>query len=151
MPRFAAEDPLVPHYLAYLDSSAASVVSLFRALAEPGGAPLLVHCTAGKDRTGAAVMLLLDALGVERSAIVADYAAGADEIAAVFDTLIALPSYGARLAALPAEVRATTPETAERYLQQLDDRFGGVNAWLREAGLRDEELDAVRLQLTEPV
>ena len=36
---------------------------------------MLVHCTAGKDRTGVAIALLLDAVGAERDAVVADYAA----------------------------------------------------------------------------
>jgi protein tyrosine/serine phosphatase len=149
VPRFATGDSLVSHYLGYLGSSVGSVLRLFRALAEPDGLPALLHCTAGKDRTGAAVILLLDALGVEREAIVEDYAAGADEIAAVFETLIALPSYGARLAALPAEARNTEPETAQRYLEALDEQFGGVHAWLRAAGLRDDELEALNDRLTE--
>jgi protein-tyrosine phosphatase len=38
-----------------------------------GGTPLLVHCTAGKDRTGVMVAILLMALGVPRELIIADY------------------------------------------------------------------------------
>ena len=38
-----------------------------------GGAPLLIHCTAGKDRTGFAVAMLLHALGVSRDEIERDY------------------------------------------------------------------------------
>jgi protein-tyrosine phosphatase len=112
---------LFPHYLGYLGSSVDSVLRLFRALAEPEGVPALLHCTTGNDRTGAAVILLLDAIGVERAAIVEDYVAGAAEIAAVFDTLKA-----------------------------LDKKFGGVRAWLRAAGFGDDELVALLDQLTEP-
>lgn len=36
---------------------------------------VLIHCTAGKDRTGVAVPLLLDAVGTDRASVVADYAA----------------------------------------------------------------------------
>ena len=35
----------------------------------------LVHCTAGKDRTGVAIALLLLAVGADRDAVLADYAA----------------------------------------------------------------------------
>jgi protein-tyrosine phosphatase len=35
--------------------------------------PMLVHCTAGKDRTGVVVALFLDLLGVPRPVIVEDY------------------------------------------------------------------------------
>src|SRR5262245_55729960 len=35
--------------------------------------PLLVHCAAGKDRTGVAIAVLLRALGVPRDIVTADY------------------------------------------------------------------------------
>lgn len=46
---------------------------VLRLLAEPGGTPLLFHCTAGKDRTGWAAALLLTALGVDRDTVFDDY------------------------------------------------------------------------------
>lgn len=46
---------------------------IFQALAA-GEVPLLFHCAAGKDRTGLAAALVLHCLGVERAAILADYA-----------------------------------------------------------------------------
>jgi protein-tyrosine phosphatase len=54
------------------------MASMFEAIASGWGAPLLIHCHIGKDRTGIATALLLAALGVEREAIAADYAATAD-------------------------------------------------------------------------
>jgi hypothetical protein len=149
VPVFRETDPLVPHYLGYLPSSEKSILAMLRALSDPGAGPTLIHCTAGKDRTGAAVILLLDAIGTDRASIVADYAAGKDEIAAVFDTLIALPSYGERLSALSAEARNTEPETAERYLAALDAQFGGARGWLRSVGFGDDELAALHERLTE--
>jgi rhodanese-related sulfurtransferase len=151
VPRFGGDDPLVTHYVGYLGSSADSIVRLFRAMAEPDGVPVLVHCTAGKDRTGVAVALILEALGVDRAATVADYAAGSDEIASVFDRLIALPTYGARLAALPAEAKNTEPRTLARFLAVVDEKFGGVRAWLTGHGLSEQDIDALRSRLTEPV
>lgn len=38
-----------------------------------GDAPLVFHCTAGKDRTGFAAALLLSALGVPRAVVMQDY------------------------------------------------------------------------------
>jgi hypothetical protein len=151
IPDFGDTDPLVPHYLGYLGSSQPAILAMFRALADPDAGPALLHCTAGKDRTGAAVMMLLDAIGVERSAIVADYAAGKEQIAAVFETLVALPSYGERIAAMPAEAKNTEPDTAERFLAALDERFGGIRTWLRDAGFGANELAALRDRLTDPV
>lgn len=51
---------------------APSFRSFFQALIE-GHVPAIVHCTAGQDRTGLAVSLLLTALGVDRDTIHADY------------------------------------------------------------------------------
>lgn len=45
----------------------------FRVLANAGAAPLLFHCSAGKDRTGYAAALFLAALGVDCETIFADY------------------------------------------------------------------------------
>ncbi|MFD7643038.1 tyrosine-protein phosphatase [Kitasatospora sp. NPDC059795] len=47
--------------------------TVLRLIAEADGAPVLFHCTAGKDRTGWTAALLLTALGVDREAVLADY------------------------------------------------------------------------------
>jgi protein-tyrosine phosphatase len=44
-----------------------------RVLATPGTLPVVVHCSAGKDRTGLAVALVLAVLGVDEETIIADY------------------------------------------------------------------------------
>jgi protein-tyrosine phosphatase len=50
------------HYLGYLRPSAATVVSVMMLLAD-SEAPAIVHCAAGKDRTGVMAALLLGAVG----------------------------------------------------------------------------------------
>ncbi|MFJ5230430.1 tyrosine-protein phosphatase [Kitasatospora sp. NPDC088391] len=47
--------------------------TVLRLIAEADGAPVLFHCTAGKDRTGWTAALLLTALGVDRESVLADY------------------------------------------------------------------------------
>jgi protein-tyrosine phosphatase len=51
----------------------ARFAAVLRVIAEADGAPVLFHCTAGKDRTGWTAALLLTALGVPREAVLADY------------------------------------------------------------------------------
>ncbi len=58
----------------------------------PDGATL-VHCAAGKDRTGVVVALALAEVGVTREAIVADYAASAERIEAIFARLRGSTTY----------------------------------------------------------
>ncbi|WP_434317139.1 tyrosine-protein phosphatase [Leifsonia sp. P73] len=51
------------------------VVTALREIADTGEEAVVVHCTAGKDRTGIVVALALLAVGVDRDLVVADYAA----------------------------------------------------------------------------
>ncbi len=59
--------PVVSSYLRYLTRRPDSIVAALRAIAEPDGATL-VHCAAGKDRTGVVVALALTVVGVPRRA-----------------------------------------------------------------------------------
>ncbi len=59
-----AADNLVEDYMRQIDVNAASVVEALRLIADPANRPVVVHCTAGKDRTGIVVAMLLDILGV---------------------------------------------------------------------------------------
>src|SRR5262249_45601633 len=59
-------------YLGYLDERADSIIEALRLIASSPGATI-VHCAAGKDRTGTVVALALTEVGVTRDAIIADY------------------------------------------------------------------------------
>ena len=59
-------------YRAFVHDNAARFATLFEHLLE-SDAPLVFHCTAGKDRTGWAAALLLTALGVDEEQIMEDY------------------------------------------------------------------------------
>ena len=64
----------VEHYLDYLRLAAPRVVAALDLLASPGASPALFHCAAGKDRTGVLAAIVLEMNGVEREAIIADFA-----------------------------------------------------------------------------
>ena len=59
-------DPVCGHYLGYLEDRPDQVVGALRSIAAAQGAAL-VHCAAGKDRTGVVVALVLTAAGVAPS------------------------------------------------------------------------------------
>ena len=77
-------DPLLRAYLGYLVDRTENVVHAVRLLGRPDAGPTLVHCAAGKDRTGVLLALVLDAVGVEREAVIADYALSAQHVEAMF-------------------------------------------------------------------
>jgi protein tyrosine/serine phosphatase len=116
-------------------------VTALRRLAEPDGTPSLVHCSAGKDRTGVLVAMLLDAAGVSRDAIVADYAATDLRMARVLERLAAMPQYTQLAAQTPAMLLAAHAATMDRFLDRLHSDFGGAAQWFLAAGVSPDELN----------
>ena len=132
-------------YLGFLAERGDSVLAALRMIAHREGATL-VHCTAGKDRTGTVVALALADVGVERSAIVADYAASADHFDALMTRLAA--STGRRELALAAAVKHRPKAiTMERFLDALSEEAGGVRPWLAAHGWTEDDHAALQRKL----
>ena len=136
----------VNSYLRYLSERPDSVVAALRLMATTHGATV-VHCAAGKDRTGVVVAVALDEIGVDRSAIVADYADSSERTAEIVARLAATPVYAPDLVGKTVDSHAVRPQTMEGFLAELDARFGGAAGWLREQGWRDDDHDALARQL----
>jgi protein-tyrosine phosphatase len=137
------ESRIVRAYLGYLERRPDSIVAAVRTIAATPGA-ILVHCAAGKDRTGVVVALALDAAGVSRSVILADYLATGERMDLIIDRLASSATYRTQM--LEADRDELTPKSAtlERVLERVDEQFGGAAGWLLEHGLTDVELDALR-------
>jgi protein-tyrosine phosphatase len=143
-----ADNPSIGYYLGYLRDRPDSVVAALRALAAPDGSGVtVVHCAAGKDRTGVVVALALSAVGVPRPAVVADYVATGERLDAVLDRLRASPTYVADLDDKPADVHRPRARTMERFLEVLDERFGGPVGWLESAGFGPADVARLRSRL----
>lgn len=143
------EPPAVRAYTSYLRRRPDSVVGTVRTIARADGA-VLVHCAAGKDRTGVLVALALDAAGVDRSRIVADYLATRQRIDAIVARLVNSSTYRAELEGHDPQQHAPTVGTMERVLELVDERFGGSAAWLTGHGLSDQDLQRLRHRLAPP-
>lgn len=137
---------VVEAYLRYLTDRPDSLVASIRAIADAEGA-VLVHCAAGKDRTGVVVALALDAIGVDRAVIVDDYLATAERIDAIIGRLVSSPTYRSELEGHDPQGHAPLPGTLERVLQRIDDRHGGSAQWLSAHGVTDAELDRLARRL----
>jgi protein-tyrosine phosphatase len=141
------ETPTVRAYLGYLQRRPDSIVEALRAIATADGATL-VHCAAGKDRTGVVVAFALAAAGAVPEAIAADYLTTADNIDAIVARLAATSTYGVEVRVEDTADHAPQPGAMERVLQLVDRDHGGVEAWLTEHGLSDDELTKLRDRLT---
>ena len=140
------DDAMCGHYLGYLENRPDEVIEALRSIATAPGAAI-VHCAAGKDRTGVLVALTLTAAGVEPAAIVADYAASNDRLAAIVERLSRSRMYGAGVTKVPLQAHAPRAETMQAFLEQLDAKHGGVEAWAAGHGLTDGEFTRLRAKL----
>jgi protein-tyrosine phosphatase len=141
-----AEPPAVRSYLGYLGDRGDNVVAALRALAAADGASI-VHCAAGKDRTGVVVALSLAVAGVPHEEIVADYAMSAEVIDALVAKLATSPTYAEDMERRDVDSHAPRAETMTRVLELLDERFGGAAGWLTTHGFGAEEQAALRARL----
>jgi protein-tyrosine phosphatase len=143
------ESSVVQAYMSYLRRRPDSVVGTVRTIARAGGA-VLVHCAAGKDRTGVLVALALDAAGIDRETIVGDYLATERRIDAIVARLVGSSTYRAELEGHDPQQHAPVVGTMERVLGLVDERFGGSAAWLAAHGLGDQDLERLRRRLRPP-
>lgn len=131
---------LADRYADLAETGAAGLGEAVGLIADETAAPVLVHCVAGKDRTGIVCGLTLAVLGVPDTHIAADYALSteaAERFQAWFN------STGKQVR--PGLPPLTTPaEAMTLFLAELRHRHGSVEGYLRHAGLTDAELAALR-------
>lgn len=144
-----ADDP-TPHaglegmYKHVLDARGPQLADVVHALLADGGLPVVIHCAAGKDRTGVTIALLLDLCGVPREIVVDDYAQSAQHFLGPANHIE------------PDDWRHNSlvvdspPEFMEGALAHLDEAHGGPRALLRRHGVTDAEMDRLVELLTEP-
>ena len=140
------DNPTCGHYLGYLEDRPGQVVAALRTIGRCDGAAL-VHCAAGKDRTGVVVALALTAAGVRPEAVVSDYAASAERLDAVLDRLRGSRTYSDDVSSKPAVSLQPKAETMAAFLEQMRSRHGGVTSWLTGHGFTADELGLLRSRL----
>ncbi len=135
------------YYLGYVEDQPANLASALRVLADPASGPTVVHCAAGKDRTGTVVALALSLVGVTRTAVVADYVASAERVAAVLTRLQASASYGAELADKTVDDVRPVAGSMERFLDEVDRRYGGPHGLAMSIGVDEETVQRLAARL----
>lgn len=136
-----------------LDENARIYGVLFKRLAQPDGLPAIIHCTAGKDRTGIAAALLLSLLGVPDETLLADYSLSNRYYNDYLD-------YGRRIVqplswlGIRAEhlqpLFIANPANLRFALDHVRRKYGSVAAYLiTAAGMTEADLNALRKALLE--
>lgn len=137
-------------YRYMVDSCGTGLLRALQAVARAPEGAALIHCSAGKDRTGIVTALALGAVGVPREYVVADYIL----------TTVAMERLRPQLlgsSAMPPEARAhvekllaSTPELINDLLDYLDAQYGGVDAYLTQIGFSTADRDLLRARLVQP-
>ena len=140
------DDVMCGHYLGYLEERPDSVTGAVRAIADSDGAAI-VHCAAGKDRTGVVVALALSAVGVPAEEVVADYALTDERIEAILRRLTRSRTYEGDLKGSEIDRHRPRPETMKAFLEQVQVRYGGVTQWLADHGFGEADLERLRARL----
>jgi len=140
-------------YVGILANAAAELGEILGTIAT-SDAPVLFHCTAGKDRTGVTAALLLEIVGVDRGVILDDYELSAlwwkpaNEDSGFLESMRAWgisPEGAAGMIGAPRWAMADT-------LTLLDHEYGGVETYLQgPAGLASDDLTALRNRLVQPI
>ncbi|WNF41559.1 tyrosine-protein phosphatase [Rhodococcus sp. SG20037] len=137
-------------YAKVIDQCGVRLVRAVRAIAESDDSAVLVHCTAGKDRTGLVVALALAAVGVDYRDIVADYSLSEVMLAGEWATAMAvrMREYGIGDGENLAQLVGASPAALMRAsLQTIDDSYGSASDYLLAHGMSSEELDRLHLAL----
>jgi len=109
-------------------------------LATKSDGPVLVHCAAGKDRTGVAVAALLLVAGAEPADVVADYTTSATHMTALLERLAAVG--GSLAAGIDADspLLAAPAEAINVVVDRLTGWPGGPQVWAQAYGASPESI-----------
>ena len=136
-------------YRHMVDNAGPQIAEVLSILARPGAHPAIVHCTAGKDRTGVLIAVLLGLLGVSDDIIVEDYALSAMAMARLREKLTARYPDGRETIERANEMFSASPDNIRLLLGTLRERFGSLHGYAADIGVSPETVAGLRSELLE--
>jgi protein-tyrosine phosphatase len=133
-------------YLIFLEHFKRNAAAGIRAVANAPDGGVAVHCVGGKDRTGLLTAFLLYLAGVDVEQIAADYALSEERLRPRHEEWFAKAETPAERERLQ-RISQTPAESIVGVFEELERRYGSVEAYLRSAGLSDEDLELARARL----
>lgn len=133
-------------YQNLVDTYATNYVRGIRHLINNADGPVLVHCTAGKDRTGTFIALVLLAMDVDREDVLNDYAQTEEYLAGEWANqhIAFMRASGLEITANLHTLLVQSPSDAlDSALTRIEQRYGSVPDYLRTHGLSDAEMQSL--------
>jgi protein-tyrosine phosphatase len=153
VPLFSAESigalplELAAVYWHMIDDRGAAIAEAVGRLSAEGALPGLIHCSAGKDRTGLVAALVLEVIGVPDEVIAADYAMSAAHLDAEAAQVISRIQAISGGQPLDLGVLGSPPELILRALARVRDQAGSVAGYLIRHGLTQPAIESLRRAL----
>ncbi|HEY0415639.1 MAG TPA: tyrosine-protein phosphatase [Gaiellaceae bacterium] len=133
-------------YVRILERFAPNFVTALAAIADAGEGAVVFHCAGGKDRTGLVAALLLRLAGVPLDEIARDYALTFERRSRAPDDWVEA-ARDDRERARRTFMQNTPADAMRRALEHLETAHGGVEAYLRHAGLDPARIRLLRERL----
>lgn len=135
---------MLERYVMMLDERPRSFRAVFELLAKTEGTAV-IHCAAGKDRTGLVAAMMLELAGVPGDSIGQDFAESEAMLAARFEEWLsaAVPE---RREVMRDDFRCP-PDRILAALDHVRSRWGGVGGYLEAAGVSTRDLDRLSSKL----
>jgi|WetSurMetagenome_2_1015567.scaffolds.fasta_scaffold02676_9 protein-tyrosine phosphatase len=124
-------------YIEMLDATLPIFRQIIEVLLSEEHSPVLIHCQAGKDRTGIICALILQALGVERQLIIDDFMKSNDALLPFFKSMLLkrkILSFGFFPSDRILYAITLRQRNIESIIDRIKDHYGGIEAYLKEAG-----------------
>ncbi len=129
---------IAARYRDMLEEGAESVCEALAILTDPAAYPAVVHCAAGKDRTGILIGLILGLLGVPDAVIAEDYALSGPAMQRMLARLREeYPDAGDALDRYSTAILAAEPETMTVFLAGLRADHGSLDGYMEHLGMGD--------------
>ena len=140
-------DPDLTFAYRHVARDAAAEIAGIVGLVATAPGPILVHCTAGKDRTGIVIAVLLRGIGVRRADVLADYLHTEPNLPRLWTAL--------RAAGVPdphnRALLGVQGAALEAVLDEVESAPDGTAGWLTEHGVDPEQLRLLERRLLSPV
>lgn len=131
------DDLIISLYIEILDGSVSVFGEIIELLREPSCSPMLIHCQAGKDRTGIICALIQMALDTENQSIITGYMASNEALIPSFKKRVMIRK-ALSLGFFPAEtvlyaitVRSNNIETV---IERVINHYGGIEGYIKSSG-----------------
>ena len=159
--RFTGEQSLehmMDGYRRFAEEEITSYQKVMEVVLDESNWPVLIHCNAGKDRSGVAVALILEAMGVDREAIMEEYLL-TNKVSRIEEKAVFL-SKESKNSSRGNRFSKGTPPSAwlpivgvnskmlEAFYSSVDEKFGSMDAYLDELGVDREDRISLAASLT---